>query len=81
MTAKALTVKELKKLLSKMPDDALVVLSKDEAGNAFSPLGGYSAGTYIPGEKPWQQGTLYDEGEAVSGNRRARKALALWPMI
>ncbi|OQY37012.1 MAG: hypothetical protein B6243_01765 [Anaerolineaceae bacterium 4572_5.2] len=80
MTAKALTVKELKILLSKMPDDTLVVLSKDEAGNAFSPLCSYSTGTYILDEKPWQRGTLYDKGDSTPDNSRAKKAVALWPM-
>ncbi len=80
MVAKALTVKDLKILLSKMPDNALVVLSKDEAGNDFSPLCGYSAGSYIMGQKPWQRGMFYDNGDTIPDNQQAKKALALWPM-
>lgn len=31
-------VKELKRILSKLPDDLLVVLQKDVEGNGYSPL-------------------------------------------
>lgn len=80
MSTKVLTVKDVKNLLAAMPDDALVVLSKDEAGNDFSPACSYSTGTYVLGEKPWQQGMLYDEGDPVPRTSRAKKAIALWPM-
>lgn len=80
MPDKALTVKDLKKLLATMPDDALVVLSKDEAGNEFSPMCSYSIGTYVLSDKPWQPGILYEKGTSVPNNSPAKKAIALWPM-
>lgn len=80
MSVKALTVQDVKNLLATLPDDALVLLSKDEAGNGFSPACSYSTGTYVSGEKPWQPGMLYDEGDSVPGSPRAKKAIALWPM-
>lgn len=73
MTAKALTVKELRKILADIPDDTLVVLSGDSEGNEFSPLCGFSSGVYQPGHKPWQKGHFYDEAEAPPESREAGK--------
>lgn len=68
MATKELTVKALKAILAVMPDDALIVLSKDIEGNEFSPLCTYSTGMYAPGAKPWQKGEFFDEGDPTPNN-------------
>ncbi len=80
MAAKAFTVKELKTLLDKMPDNAMVVLSMDAEGNQFSPLCDFSTGSYVMGRKPWDLGMFYDPDDTIPGNQQTKKALALWPM-
>jgi len=53
-------VRELRKLLESVDDDALVILAKSGEGNGFSPLSSYSAeDRYLAEEGDWQ-------GELVS---------------
>jgi hypothetical protein len=74
-------VKQLKELLSDMPDDALVVLSQDSEGNGFSPVGSYNKSmNYIPGRCPWQRGQAYQADDIEFGNDNALPAIVLWPM-
>jgi hypothetical protein len=80
MTVKALTVKDLKAILTDVPDDTLVVLSSDVEGNAFSPLCAFSTGSYTFGQKSWQKGNFFDDGDQMPDNKQAEKAVALWPM-
>ena len=80
MAVKELTIKALKHLIAQRPDDMAVLLSRDVEGNEFSPLGGYSTGTYIPDPQPWRPGRLYEEGEAIPNHQEAKKAFVLWPM-
>ena len=56
-----MNVKQLKKLLSTLPDKMEVILQKDSEGNGFSPLcGGDKDAVYIP-ENTWS-GDVYDRG-------------------
>ncbi len=48
----SLTVKDLRDLLDGLPDDMLVVLSKDAEGNGYSPLEEAEQAMYLP-ESSW----------------------------
>ncbi len=73
-------VKQLKEILSEMPDDALVVLAEDAEGNGFSPLGSYNTDMkYLPGRHPWRRGQVLAGTEVKAGSSKARPALVLWP--
>lgn len=50
-------VKELKKILNKLNDEDLVVISKDSEGNSYSPLDDYFLGLYI--ERTTWYGDVY----------------------
>ncbi len=54
-----MNVAELKEVLMGLPDDTLVVLSRDAEGNSHSPLASYWNGHYIA-ESPWA-GELWSE--------------------
>jgi len=41
-------VRDLRRLLTPLDDDVLVVLSKDGEGNSYSPLADFSKQTYVP---------------------------------
>ena len=67
-----MTVKKLRKLLKRQPDDVIVMLARDPEGNGFSPMSkryAYSLGTY-DGDEYW------DELEDGIGDI----AIVLWPM-
>jgi len=75
-----MTVKELKALLAKLPDETLVVLARDAEGNGFSPAGGTTpAARYVAASRPWQMGTLYTPGDPPFEARQGQPAVALWP--
>lgn len=68
-----MTVAELIQYLSGHPEEALVILAKDEEGNGFSPLdeaaeGHYTADTTYSGE-------VHDEARGGSV-----RAVVLWPV-
>jgi hypothetical protein len=73
-------VKQLKEILSEMPDDALVVLAEDAEGNGFSPVGSYNTDMkYLPDRQPWRRGRIVEATQAELGSQHARAALVLWP--
>jgi len=55
----SVTVKELQKLLLDLPDDALVVMSRDAEGNGHSPLANVWDGFY-KADTTWF-GSAYDQ--------------------
>jgi hypothetical protein len=77
----ALTVSKLKALLAELPDDALVVLSRDGEGNGFSPLADTSTGKYEP-EQPWF-GEFHEAPTHPARDEQpaedALDAVCLWP--
>jgi hypothetical protein len=73
-------VKQLKEILSEMPDDALVVLAQDAEGNGFSPVGSYNTDMkYLPDRHPWRRGQVLAGTEVEAGSDKAWPALVLWP--
>lgn len=76
-------VKELKEMLSKINDEAIVILSKDGEGNDFSPLAGeYSQGVY-QAESTWHGEFMSEECEDYEDDpaeTSAVKAICLWPI-
>ncbi len=73
-------VKQLKAILADAPDDLLVILSRDEEGNEFSPLYECTQGhKYIPGSRPWRRGHIYQPGDPQFNSPSALPSLVLWP--
>ena len=73
-------VKKLKEILADMPDDLLVVLSRDPAGNEFSPLYQCTQGLkYVPASRSWQRGIICQDGDARFNSSSALPSLVLWP--
>ena len=67
-----MTVKQLRELLKKLPDDQLVVLSKDSEGNGFSPMSeNYSDGFY--------SGRSWCGEFSNEKSKGAKKAICFWP--
>ena len=87
--SKEMTVGDLIAVLSELPPDTLVVMSRDEEGNGFSPLYEVSPCVYVPNQ--WNDGSFAtsgeieetdedDEGEIPSLKMPgAVKAICLWP--
>jgi hypothetical protein len=48
-----MNVKELKKLISNLPDEMEVVLQKDAEGNGYSPLSGADSNAVYIAETTW----------------------------
>jgi hypothetical protein len=66
-----MTVKELREALAELPDDLLVVVSRDAEGNGYSPASGISPGEYDRSD--W-------EFRSHPGDRtRPDDAVAIWP--
>ena len=79
MTA-GITVQQLRQMLYRFPDDAIVVISKDGEGNRFSPLAEndpISTGQYRA-ETTWT-GEFYDPAE-WGDDPTAVRAICLWPI-
>ncbi len=75
-----MNVKQLKAILADAPDDLLVVLSSDPAGNQFSPLDECTQDhKYVPGSRPWRRGHIYHPGDPQFNNDSAQPSLVLWP--
>ena len=66
-----MTVADLVKLLSTLPQDAVVVQSRDSEGNDFSPLSEASVERYVAITK-WR-------GELIEGGEDGVPAVVLWP--
>ena len=77
-----ITVKKLKKLLSKFDDNAIIIISSDGEGNNFSPLETISIGYYIS-ETAWN-GDFVDLEEVAEEKdinlTDAVSAITFWPM-
>lgn len=83
-----MNVKKLRDILSTLPDDMEIILSKDGEGNSFSPLSDYSdSSIYFP--QTTYSGVVYDdcwtaedacmdEGDWKSLLKSPR-VLVLWP--
>jgi hypothetical protein len=67
-----MTVKELIARLNEMPQDAIVVASKDAEGNDFSPVASLEVGVYMP-RNGWA-GEWIPEEPGDSG-----ASVCLWP--
>jgi hypothetical protein len=67
-----MTVKELKKLLRNVPDDAIVVMSQDSEGNDYSPLANVEK-LYYKEETSWR-GEVFGTKE-----KDTVPAVVLWP--
>jgi len=65
-------VKELINVLKRMPQESLVVLSKDSEGNGFSPL--YEA------EEGWYKKETTWSGDYAFSNSNSEDAVFLWPI-
>jgi hypothetical protein len=75
-------VKQLKEILSEMPDDALVVLAEDPEGNRFSPVGSHNTNMkYLPDRRPWPRGRLFEATQAEFGSQQAKGHLCYGPCI
>ncbi len=76
-----ITVKQLKKILADVPDEALVVLSRDIAGNAFSPATICTAeAIYVPGRRSWDTGEAYTKDDPGFEQYRGKRAVVIWPI-
>ena len=64
-------VKDLKKVLEDLPDDLLVIMSKDGEGNGFSPLS--DIGVYLYKENNSWSGEIDSESEK-------KNCVCLWPV-
>lgn len=87
----ATTAKELRELLADVPDDVLVIMSKDAEGNNFSPLSGYTTGLHYEAETTWygevrdpdekeEDGTFYHDEETREHIKSLPEAFVLWPV-
>lgn len=77
------TVAKLREILAKLPDDAIVVMSKDAEGNNFSPfceVGNDEASDWYRAESSWS-GYLRDEeyDPDEDGPDGAVSCVVLWP--
>lgn len=82
---KDMRVKDLVKLLKTLPQDSLVVLSKDSEGNSFSPLPGeynYSTGLFVRDDRLPYYGDVYSD-EDIKEDRidpeDGEACVVLWP--
>jgi hypothetical protein len=83
-----LTVKELREALEGYDDDRIVVMSRDEEGNGFSPLYEIGTSSYVSdggsyGEIGLEPEDLTDEmrakGYSEEDVKEGQKAIVLWP--
>jgi len=80
--AYGITAGVLIKILKKQPEDAIVVLSRDEEGNGFSQLSSFGVGVYIPNNI--MNGEVYDpdldkEYLEMIEDEEKMAAIVLWP--
>ena len=81
-------IKELVAILSKLPQDTEIILSKDAEGNHFSPLSGFGEGTIRPEDvnnyniEEYYSDHHSDEDCCLEPGERNGfvKAICLWPM-
>jgi len=70
-----MTVRGLRKALKKLPGDTLIVLARDEEGNAFSPLADISRGKYSRSRREY-----VDNSDDWAAPGDAVPVVTLWPM-
>lgn len=80
--AYGITAGVLIKILKKQPEDAIVVLSRDEEGNGFSQLSSFGVGVYVPNNI--MNGEMYDpamdkEYLEMMNDEEKMAAIVLWP--
>ncbi len=77
------TVAKLREILSRLPDDALVVMSKDSEGNSFSPfyeVGNTEGVDWYVAESSYSGELRSDEYDAAEdGPDGAVPCVVLWP--
>ncbi len=74
-----MTVKELIEKLQSLPQDNVVIMSKDGEGNEYSPLSDMSVGLYAA-ETTWR-GDYYDPKDIESEERSSYDpVVCLWPV-
>jgi hypothetical protein len=77
-----MTVRQLVEILMKDDPDRIVILSRDQEGNGFSPLRSFEACKYNDGEvgleelTPELEAAGYSDEDVMHGGK---KALCLWP--
>lgn len=71
----AMTVRDLRKALKKLSGDTLVMLARDEEGNAFSPLADISRGKYSRSRRE-----CVDDSDDWPAPKDAVPVVTLWPM-
>jgi len=80
MPTPIMKVKQLRRLLDKMPDDAWVILSHDAEGNSFSPAVACTLeATYLAGRNPWDYGEIYTKEDPNFNHPNGQRAFVLWP--
>jgi len=83
-----MTVRELREALAGLPDDMLVVMSRDAEGNGYSPLVETSESMYVA-ETTWS-GEVYPTPEDIADDEQlgeddeapgdAVRVVTLWPV-
>lgn len=84
----SLTVRDLRESLAELPDDMLVVMSKDAEGNGYSPLAEVAQSMYLA-DSTWS-GETYPTPEDIADDDQygeddeapddAVRVVALWPV-
>lgn len=68
-----MNVKELRELISDLPEDAPVIIASDEEGNSFHALDGWSVSAFA------QSGYEFEVFDDDPSYENDPKALVLWP--
>jgi hypothetical protein len=73
-----MTVEELIKHLSKLPQDSLVVMSSDGEGNKYAPLSDIGQYKYVP---EWNELLPTDEEDPIDEHQhKVITAVVFWPV-
>ena len=75
-----MNVGELKAALDELPDDMLVVMSKDGEGNRFSPLSDTAAPSWYVPETTWSGEWWAPEDHDPNPPEDAVASVILWPV-
>lgn len=67
-------VSEFIELLQKLPQESLVVMSKDAEGNSYSPFYGTTQGSYLK-ENSWSGEVFFSEDRP----KNTESCIVLWP--
>lgn len=72
-------VKQLRKLLQSLPQDAKVYMSRDPEGNGFSPLSTMSESWYYDGDCISNDDVTWYVSTGEDQVKKAPKVICLWP--